>query len=59
MKMSNNNQTVTFDSMEEFNNYYNYFELTLLGVPAVFNFEINKSLTFTINDGIAYQKKER
>lgn len=59
MKMSNNNKTVTFDSIEEFNNYYDYCELTLLGVPAVFNFETNKSLTFTIVDGIAYQMNER
>ena len=59
MKFSNNNLTVTFDSKEEFYNYFDYYELTLLGVPAEFNFETNKSLTFTINDGIAYQEKER
>lgn len=59
MKFSNNNLTVTFDSKEEFNNYFDYHELTLLGVPAVFNFETNKSLTFTINNGIACQEEER
>lgn len=59
MKFSNNNLTVTFDSKEEFNNHFDYCELTLLGVPAVFNFETNKSLTFTINNGIAYQEEER
>lgn len=58
MKMSNNNKTVTFDSIKEFNNYYDYFELTLFGVPAIFNFGIDKSLTFTIINGIAYQEKE-
>lgn len=56
MKITNNNMTVTFDSKEEFNKYFDIFNLTLMGKPAVFDFKENDSLTFTIKQGVAVQE---
>lgn len=55
MVLTNNNKTVTFDSREEFNQYFDMFNLTLMGYIAKFDFNKNDSLTFTIKDGIAVQ----
>ena len=52
MLMTNNNKTVTFENREEFNRYFNMQDLTLFGYPALFNFETNDSLTFTLIHGV-------